>query len=309
MLTVSPPPSREPLPAEAKWYMKLFGVMQGMSDEYYRRQWSLSSVGSAVYEMYYILGDIEQAQETIASGLKRQPAIGLVAQTFAGRGRVKADQLKRLLRSNGYNYVSDGDVSSFLGLMHDAGIITLNRRWMSFVVHVTPVAVPIPGRFLMTPDAPFANRRWLERLVSSLNGNVLWIDKHFRRDGLDYIVDWMPETVTSVIIISGPEHATRSAAGDLVAAQKQLVARCIELRWFVCIDDGLLSQVHDRWIIDTQGAYNVPPIGSIAKGQLAEFLRTEPPPWDLIQRLFESSKEIAFEEDEVAPGGGHARHK
>lgn len=176
--------------------------------------------------MYFILGDVAQAMEVIATGLKRHPAIGLVSQTFVGRGRVKLDQLKRLLRSKGYSFVSDSDLSSFLGLMHDAHIIKLNRRWMSFeVVTDTVTALPLPGRVLMTPEAPFSNRRWLERLVSSLSGSVLWIDKHFKRDGLEYIVDWIPEAVTQVTVVSGPEHANRTAASDFRAAQRQLQAR------------------------------------------------------------------------------------
>lgn len=292
-LTLLPVNPREPVPADAKWYTKAWDALKTASEEHSRRRWSLTPFGRGLYHLYYVLGDKEQAKEAIANALRHDNSIDLVTSTFMGRGRIKSDQVDRLLRLNGY-FSTESERTAFLTLLHDAGLIKLSRRWMTFeVVASAEASIQVPERVLLLPESPFTNRRRLEQILSLLDGSVLWVDKHFRREGLEFIVYWMPPDVEAVTIISGPENAKREqVSGDLDAAKRELSAKGTELHWMVCRDKALLDQVHDRWVVGARYAFNVPPVLSILKDQAAEITRTDNPPIDLIRRLLEASTEF-----------------
>ena len=120
----------------------------------------------------------------------------------------------------------------------------------------------------------FSNVYNLRKVIQACRGSIFWIDKHFRKEGLEILLDGLPfEGVSSVTIISGSDNVTQSAKLDYAALKSELSTRSIQLSWRVITDNGF--KWHDRWLLADNQCYNIPPVLAIIRGQRADILQTK----------------------------------
>ena len=114
----------------------------------------------------------------------------------------------------------------------------------------------------------------IEKVIRACRGDVYWIDKHFRKEGLEMLIDGLPyQGVKSVTIISGKDNLTASAKSDYFSLQTELAQRQIVLNWRVIENSAF--KWHDRWLVADNQCHNIPPVRAIIRGQRSEILSTE----------------------------------
>ena len=114
----------------------------------------------------------------------------------------------------------------------------------------------------------------MRKVIRSCSGDIYWIDKHFRKEGFEILVDGLPyQGVSSVTIISGIEHLTASAKLDYINLQTELAQRQITLSWRTINNSNF--KWHDRWLVANNQCHNIPPVLAIIRGQRAEILTTK----------------------------------
>ncbi|MHB8072046.1 MAG: hypothetical protein ACYDHF_08915 [Candidatus Cryosericum sp.] len=236
----------------------------------------LTSEGREVFELLYIHQDTQQADEYLRRALLRNPVVNLVGQVFYGRGRQSVEQLRTLLN---YHKIADreieyGEVISLLTLLNGFDIIVYDKKNRQFYVREAASGeVPI-SQYYINPSTPFSNIYNLRRVIRTCQGSVFWIDKHFRKEGFEILLDGLPfEGVSSVVIISGTDNVTQSAKTDYCALRAELAARSTTLSWRIVTDSGF--KWHDRWLLADNQCHNIPPILAVIKGQRAEILQTK----------------------------------
>lgn len=237
----------------------------------------LEAKGLLVFRTWFVLNDDRTASEQIKLDLLSHPVVALVVQVFFGRGPTGRDQLSTLLVHHGI-MLPDGkmdDLGPLLGLLSKFGVIKYNKRAGAFVVESTPLGLDAPQHYFVDPSTPYSNIRNLRRILSELQGTTYWLDKHFRKEGLEILIDALDgQKVSNVTIVSGDQNVTVSAKQDFQNARTELGNRGIALEWRVCTDQPFLSSWHDRWLVGSNFNYNIPPVLSIIRGQQSEMIRT-----------------------------------
>ncbi len=236
----------------------------------------LTQDGKALFELMYIHMDILKANEVLKQKLLKNPVVNLVGQVFYGRGKQSVEQLRTLLN---YHSIADreieyGDVVSLLVLLNKFGIVVYDKKNKQFnVKEISQEEAPIQ-QYYINPSTPFSNVYNLRKIVRACRGSIFWIDKHFRKEGLEILLDGLPfEGVSSVTIISGSENVTQSAKADYTALKRELFTRSIQLSWRVIADKEF--KWHDRWLLADNQCYNIPPVLAIIRGQRADILQTK----------------------------------
>ena len=128
-------------------------------------------------------------------------------------------------------------------------------------------------QYFVCPDTPFSNIYNMRKVIRACRGDIYWIDKHFRKEGFEMLIDGLPyQGVTSVTIISGTDNITASAMTDYLNLQAELSKRQITLNWRAI--DNTTFKWHDRWLVADNQCHNIPPVLAIIRGQRAEILST-----------------------------------
>lgn len=249
----------------------LFLVELGFIDDEY-----LSSDGKTYFELMYIYQDYKLAKDYIKARLQKNPIINLIKQVFYGRGKVSVEQLRILI--NYHNIASReimyDETTSLLILLNKYDVLTYDKKNKRFYFNdFEDIDIPIK-QYYITPSTPFSNIYNMRKVIRACNGDIYWIDKHFRKEGLELILDGLaPTGVLSVTIISSTCNITQSARADYYALKEELKNRDIILTWAVIVDNTF--EWHDRWIVAGNCCYNIPPVLSIIRGQRAEILKTD----------------------------------
>lgn len=236
----------------------------------------LTTTGREVFELLYVHQDIQNADEYLRQALLRNPVVNLMGQVFYGRGKQSVEQLRILLN---YHKIADreieyGEVTSLLTLLNGFGVLVYDKKNRQFYVKETVRGeVPI-SQYYISPSTPFSNVYNLRKVIRTCKGSIFWIDKHFRKEGFEILLDGLPfEGVSSVTVISGTDNVTQSAKTEYAALRTELSARSISLSWRTVTDSGF--KWHDRWLLADNQCHNIPPILAVIRGQRADILQTE----------------------------------
>jgi len=235
----------------------------------------LTESGKKYFEALYIHRDGETASTIIKQKIQLNPIVNLVGQVFYGRGKISNDQLQILLN---YHKVADAEVDAknvvaLLTILNKYGIVVYDKKNRLFYIKETVSAEEPICQYYISPSTPFSNIYNVRKALRSCAGDIYWIDKHFRKEGLEMALDGLAyEGVKSLTIISGSDNATESAKRDYNLLQQELSERQILLTWRIITDTTF--KWHDRWIVADNYSYNVPPVLAILRGQRAEILKT-----------------------------------
>lgn len=236
----------------------------------------LTDEGKKYFEEAFILQEEENAQALIKEKLRNNPVINLIGQVFYGRGKISKEQLCNLLNyHNVTNWnITVKELNSLLVFLNKYSILTYDKKNNVFYLK-EPIQPDQPiKQYFVNPTTPFSNIYNMRKVLRACRGDVYWIDKHFRKEGLEIILDGMAsEGVRSYTIISGKENVTQSAKADYEMLKVELVNRSIVLNWRI-LDDSSFKW-HDRWIVADDLCYNIPPVLSIIRGQRADIIQID----------------------------------
>ena len=238
----------------------------------------MSQIGKAYFEALFIHQDQAVADEYLRTALLKNPAVNLIGQVFYGRGKILVEQLRVLLN---YHRASEcevvySDVISILTLLNRFGITVYDKRNKGFVVKEPANTDTLITQYYVNPSTPFSNIYNMRRVLRASSGDVFWIDKHFRKEGFEIIIDGLAnDGVSTITIISGADNCTQSAQTDYRALQTELLERNVTLSWRIIDDDTFKSKWHDRWLISDTTCYNIPPVLSIIRGQRSDIIQTK----------------------------------
>lgn len=240
-----------------------------------QESYALSDEGKRLFELLFVFPDEASATEQIAQILLKNPVVNLLCQSFYGRGKISVEQLRILLNYHGVGSkdVDYSDAVALLGMLNKYGIVVYDKKNKLFTVKMTGDFAELVKQYFVCPDTPFSNIYNMRKVIRACRGDIYWVDKHFRKEGFEMLMDGLPyQGVTSVTIISGTDNITASAKNDYLNLQAELSKRQIMLNWRVI--DNTTFKWHDRWLVANNQCHNIPPVLAIIRGQRAEILST-----------------------------------
>ncbi len=229
------------------------------------------------YELRFVLDQIEETDLIIQENLINNSIVNLIVQVFYGRGNIKKSQICNLLNLHHVSkeLITEGSISSLVVLLNKYSILTYDKK--KSIVYVNE---KLPRKdldikeYFVEPSTPFSNIYNLRKALRTCKGDIYWLDKHFRKEGLEMILDGLSSTeVKTVTIISGTDNLTQSAKSDFVRLRDELKYRNIIVDWRI-IDAGDFKW-HDRWLISDTNCFNIPPVLALIRGQRSEIIKTE----------------------------------
>lgn len=238
--------------------------------------YALSELGKELFEIAYIYPDEVTLSNCISQFLLQNPVVNLICQSFYGRGRVNVEQLCTLLNYHGVGSceIIHSDVVSLLTLLNKYGIAVYDKKNRVFYIKLAGDFVEPISQYYITPDTPYSNIYNMRKVIRSCQGDIYWIDKHFRKEGFEMLIDGLPyQGVRSITIISGIDNLTASAKTDYINLQTELLQRQISLSWRTI--NNSTFKWHDRWLIADNQCHNIPPVLAIIRGQRADILLTK----------------------------------
>lgn len=269
---------------DPRWWVRLAGNIAEAQSQSARVRWLLTPLGKDLYVALFVNNQHEMAVLVLQAMGAKDPVIRLIVRTFTGDPKVRLQQLQDLLRVEkiqGADY--ETRLQNFLDLLEGFGIVELERRWWTFRITNTSTVQPtsLDQPRLLSPSSPFSNRQRIKEILAHFSGHIYWVDKHFRREALAWLVEAVDTDQTAqVTIISGTDNVTKQAQDDFKNAAKEFQNRGVAIEWKV-IPREHTHILHDRWIWDASKSFNVPAVGSILANQITEILpTTNRPPID-----------------------------
>jgi hypothetical protein len=133
--------------------------------------------------------------------------------------------------------------------------------------------------YLITPSEPFSNEIKMRRTLRACLDYIYWIDKFFRKSGLEWLNDEVnTQSVKMIRILLSLETVDEDLRKYFKSFKQEMKNRNVTSEMRVVTDIKLYSDIHDRWIICSNKSYNVPSVDVIKRGQFSEILQTESNP-------------------------------
>ena len=234
----------------------------------------LSDRGKQFYYLRNILADIDSSAAMIKNDLLNNSLVNLMFQVFLGRGKINLPQLCNLFNFHNISStaLTDKDLTGFLILLNKYSIVTYDKKNRVFTMNDCLPQQHDYQEYYVEPATPYSNIYNMRKSIRTCRGDIFWIDKHFRKEGLELILDGLsPGGVTSITIISGLDNLTDSAKNDYHNLKIELANRDILLSWRTIKNKDF--KWHDRWIISDSTSYNIPPVLALIRGQRSEIIQ------------------------------------
>lgn len=242
---------------------------------------SLTNRGKSYYTEKHVKNNETEAKVILGESLKLHPAIILISQILSGSKNIKRVNVYNLLKHHNFslNFQKEVELNNFLEILKLGEVISYNKNTRDVKVLWKQDIETLSSYQFISPEAPYSNIKRLKDVIKSLNGTVYWIDKHFDKKAFDILLDSLDAAkIIHFIIISGDANKTQSAVSDFIRFKNELQNKGINIEWKIITDPNVLSRFHDRWLCDSNVAWNIPPVNSILKGQESEMLKTSNKP-------------------------------
>jgi hypothetical protein len=153
------------------------------------------------------------------------------------------------------------------------------------------------GARALSPETPFTNEMNIRELVRKSDSYLYWFDKYFTRKGLEYIIQEVDtDDIDEVRILTGTAQTDHNLRADFERFKEELEEKGINAEMRV-ISGDIAAEIHDRWLISENHAYNIPSINTIGRGQYAEITEAASRPpfeewWDEGNDILEDWNEV-----------------
>jgi len=199
------------------------------------------------------------------------------------------------INEQAYEHIQNDEFEEFLDARLNTVLQEIGRK---IGVSSEPVFITT----MITAEQPYTAKRKLFRTaLDSCQDYVHWIDKYFKKKGLEFLIDLRDNpSINEIKILLSQESADstlRNEFKDFVEEMKNY-GKSVQMR--VITDSKIKQEFHDRWIISKNICYNVPSIDVAMRKQVSEFKVTENRPsfdkwwnrsldiiedWDDIQKI------------------------
>lgn len=236
----------------------------------------LSALGERFFTAQYIRDDHDAAATALAEALEAYaPAVAIRQMLFGTKNATKA-KAETVLRSYGFGAgLTERSLGTLLTIMVAAGQVSYARGSLR-VLSAPQTETLVPECVLIGPDTPYGNEAWMRRLLGGCEGDVIWFDKHLMPPALDWLwesADGARQNSIRLLSLRLEGNSSKNVRRRYLNLQRELAQRGIALEWRM-VDPAVVKKTHDRWIVDSRGAYNVPNVNAISTGQLSEINRS-----------------------------------
>lgn len=264
-------------------FLEDIGIFQEGDDDV------LTEAGRAVFESIFIRCD-GKSLEILQQLLLQYPITAVIQQYLWGVKDVKIDQVLTVLKAKDFwCYSSAEPMTHFLDLLNQVGIISYSKKLRQIKVLISPDVPYVPKNVFIDPNRPFSNILWIKRILNECKGSILWFDKHFQKEALEWL--WAvadANRITEIKLLSldlGDVNLGSEARKSYKRFKQEMLAKGINVVWSV-IDSKLVRDSHDRWILDGSGYLrNIPNVNAISSGQRSEMSASEN--YDQVLPVFE----------------------
>ncbi len=145
---------------------------------------------------------------------------------------------------------------------------------------------------LISPKTPFTNKKILWDTLRTCNGYIHWVDKYFSKAGLETFIDAEidPQKVREIRILMAAEKVTDKFKKHFTKFKIELENQGISCEARMITEKSIKDDIHDRWILAENCAFNVASTDVIARGQYSEIKATSNrPPFE---KWWENSEDI-----------------
>jgi len=130
----------------------------------------------------------------------------------------------------------------------------------------------------ITKSTPALNRMNFRKTIGKCKEHILWTDRYFDEDTLEYLMDGMDsESVKEVKLLSSLYQSgmNKYFHSKFKNFQDEMKKNGIDCQLRVIIDKDLHYEIHDRIIEGKNIVYNIPSAKQVNKGQYSEIKRTQ----------------------------------
>lgn len=234
----------------------------------------LTTEGDSIFRSIFIRRDGKE-RGILRDLLLRFPPTIALQQSLWGVKDIQVAQVLTVLKATGFwQYDSMEPLTHFLDLLNHAEIISYSKKHKQVRVLVSPDTETVPANVFIDPSRPFSNIIWIKRILAECEGYIYWFDKHFEKEALDWL--WAiadANRIKEIKILSldlGEVNLNTQARKTYKRFQTELSNKGIQVQW-ATIDNKLVRDSHDRWIIGDKGyARNIPNVNAISSGQRSE---------------------------------------
>lgn len=137
----------------------------------------------------------------------------------------------------------------------------------------TPKIRPLEAEYktlehVFQPNKPYTNIRIFRELMLLCEDYIWWFDRYFEANGLDLFYFLLNENkkIKHVRILSADKSKIRSFNQTMYSSlEHELHEAGVKIEWRVLTSAKLYSSVHDRWLLDKNNVFLLPPLLSILK--------------------------------------------
>ncbi len=237
----------------------------------------LTEPGRAIEDAYWIQGDPDVAQPMLRKAYARTPVVEVLLQGLHGRGQTPIKGALYLLERHGLAEGSGADLTTLRGILsmlNPFDLLKFAPKHQTVRSVTVPEEQQEPAVRVIEPDRPYSNLQQLRETLRACKEFIVWVEPHFPRKGLEPLADEADATrIKRIRILSGKSNAD-AALADYHRFQAEMKNRGISAEWRI-LDP---MPTHDRYIITKGGAWNVPPVNTIYKGDFSEILKTTTTP-------------------------------
>lgn len=235
--------------------------------------------GRIYFDAKFIKSNDDIATEILRGTLIASPPIQAILQLLYGVEDASRDNALSILKSRGYwNFSNQTSLTNLLDMMNQVGLVVYSRKFgtLKILFNPTQKEEPLPKNIFIEPSRPFNNIMALKKILDTCTGYIYWLDKHFQKEALEIIWEIADANKIKEIIILSidlEQVVNKSARKYYKRLKKELHNKGIRLEWFV-IDNKLIKDTHDRWVLTKTTGWNLPNCNAIFSGQRSEIYET-----------------------------------
>lgn len=264
--------------------LRITGLTQANGDAYP----TLSTSGQALYRAAFVFSDTAATRRLLGQALRALLPIQVLAQELGNSPAIPEDGAVNLLALHRVvrpSFSADEARSTFRWL-NDLGVVAYSRQKKTVRFIPDDPGAAKAGEIdslsaMISPRTPYSNVARLRKVLRSRSGIVTWADPHFGARAFEELVDELdPRKVTELRIISkGAENVvTPKSFKDYQRFVEEMALGGIPVEWRV---DSPGRDWHDRFLVDENGSFNMPPINNLFQNQYSEILPSDKvPPTD-----------------------------
>ncbi len=269
------------VPADVQRTFELIGLVEANGGGGSLR---FTTSGLALYRAAWVQHDEPATRRLLGQALRALLPIQVLGQELGNTDPIPesgAIHLLALHRVVPSTFTADNARLAFRWL-NDLGVVVYSRQKKTVRFVPDDPGAAKAGEVgslaaMISPRTPYSNIVRLRRVLRTQSGVVTWADPHFGARALEELADELDLTrVTELRIISGDATNVLSPRSfrDFQRFEQEMSNKGISVAWRV----DTARDWHDRFLVDANGSFNMPPVNNLFKNEYSEILPSDSKP-------------------------------